>query len=1061
MAYVSASQWVAHTIRVRERTYEWLAAVLDAEIAARDVVLDEHSALLARYRQDVDQAEIKAQLVGRLTAESPSQADDVKLATAHAHTLVDQLNALLELKELGRRAEALALLAQGAEHPQIEAFRRDIDGILAPENRLLAERRAQAKLRAWLTAAGVLLLIVASSGLWRVAWRNEEEHRAHLTELASLARERLARLSQLATALAESRSRRQVADVVVEHGLQATGADILTLHLFDEQSGQLELAGQRGVAAEILERIRRIGAASTDPQIFDAWKAGAPIWAESDADYEELQPSLSSMGERRARAFWSLPLIAEERSIGLLGAGFREPRRFSADERAFVETLAKQCAQALLRAARTEGADEAREWLGTILRSIGDAVIATDAEGRIAFMNSVAESLTGWPQSEARGSPLQTVFAIFSEETRQPVESPVTKVLREGTVVGLANHTLLRSRRGLEIPIDDSGAPIRQEGRIRGVVLVFRDNTDEKRNRVRNEFLAKAGEALSSSLDYPSTLAAVARLAVPTIADWCAVDLVEPGNVRKQVAIAHVDPDKVAMARDLGERYRSPAEATTGAPQVIRSGQSELHREVPQELLERAAQDDEHLRMLRSLRIESGMVVALRAHGEIFGAITFVYADSGRRYDEGDLAFAEDFARRAAMAIVNARALKDTEEARQRERWLRGEAEAANRAKDEFLATVSHELRTPLNAILGWTVLLQAGIRPEKLQQGLTVIERNARAQARLVDDILDISRIITGKLALDLVRTNVGEVVNAAIQTVSPAASAKDIAIVTELDDETSTIVADPDRVQQIAWNLLSNAVKFTPRGGRVHVRVARAGSEVRLRVSDSGEGIEPSALPYVFDRFQQGDSSTTRRHAGLGLGLAIVKQLVLAHGGTVSAQSEGGGKGATFEVVLPDQAVLRAVTMPAAGSARSHDSEPPIGHGPRLDGLRVLVVDDQADARELVAEILRERGAEVDMAGSAGEAMTCFGAAKPDVVVSDIGMPGADGYELVRRIRALRSEQGGLTPAVALTAYARTDDRSKAIAAGYHAYLAKPIEPIKLVTTVVRLHRRVSGST
>ena len=400
------------------------------------------------------------------------------------------------------------------------------------------------------------------------------------------------------------------------------------------------------------------------------------------------------------------------------------------------------------------------------------------------------------------------------------------------------------------------------------------------------------------------------------------------------------------------------------------------------------------------------------------------------------------------MAIENATTMKEVEDARAREQTLRREAEVASRAKDEFMAMVSHELRTPLNAILGWTLTLRSRKPDPEIDRPLAVIERNARAQTKLIEDVLDVSRIISGKLALNFGPTNVADAIAAAIDTVTPAADAKGVQISSDVPADGLPITADAERLQQVVWNLLTNAVKFTPKGGTVAVHGYREGSDICVRVTDTGEGIRPEVLPTVFEPFQQADTSTTRRHGGLGLGLAIVKQLVTAHGGTVSVNSGGPGKGATFVIRLP--------ARPAIPAVRASSVLTSAGPLPRLDGLRLLIVDDEDDARVLVGAVLGEQGAEVHLVASASEALAQISVVRPDVVVSDIAMPQMDGYALIRKIRALPASMGGRTPAVALTAYARSEDAKLAFAAGYPMHVAKPIEPAQLAIVVANLGGR-----
>ncbi len=876
--------------------------------------------------------------------------------------------------------------------------------------------------------------------------------------LAERARARLHALAALSEGLTAALSVEQVARVIVEDGRIFARADICTLHLRDTAGTTLELVAERGCSPDIVRLIERLGPDSGNPFYAIGTGAAPETWVETHEAYEEQAPQIArapSVGPR-AQSFACVPLVAEGRTLGMLGIGFYAPQRFSANERDFIGVVARQCAQALARARNLSAlrqtlatADELRASLLTTLRSIGDGVIATDAVGAVTLMNSVAEALTGWTEAEARGRKLEEVFRIVNEHTRATVTSPVQKVLETGAIVGLANHTVLIAKDGRETPIDDSGAPIRSgEGPINGVVLVFRDVAARKHEEARRDLLAELTKALGESLDYETTIARIAELAVPRLADWCAVDLVVDGEtLPKRLAVAHTDPEKMAIARELAEKYPPPPDAPSGVPHVLRTGESELFASVLPEAMESHAKDAEHLRLTRALGLSSVMIVPLAIRGRVLGALSLAYAESGRSYTSDDVHFAQELARRCAVAIDNARLYQGEQRARR-------DADLANRAKDEFLAVVSHELRTPLNAILGWSKLLS---RPEfdERRRGAAIetVERNAIAMAQLIEDLLDMSRVVSGKLRLNVQRAVLAQMVEAAIESVRPSAQAKGITLQLELDPAVPEIVGDPTRLQQIIWNLLSNAVKFTPKGGQIAITLRRVDAQLEVTVTDTGRGIEPSFLPHVFDAFRQGKSATATSRGGLGLGLAITKQLVELHGGRIEARSPGLGAGATFAVFFPilaDTAVEQAAppSIPPESAAASVDTA-------QLEGLEILVVDDDDDARVLLASILDEYGCRVRSASSVTEALQLFAEQAPDVLISDVAMPGADGYELIRQIRALSRERGGDVPAAAITAYARPEDRSRLLNAGFSIHLPKPIDPAEVVAVVSTLTR------
>lgn len=457
----------------------------------------------------------------------------------------------------------------------------------------------------------------------------------------------------------------------------------------------------------------------------------------------------------------------------------------------------------------------------------------------------------------------------------------------------------------------------------------------------------------------------------------------------------------------------------------------------------------QHRRFIDAEGVETAMVVPISTEAGLEGVI-YAARRTPTPFSDRDERICSRLADHAAIALKNAELLA-------REQAARAIAESANRAKDEFLAVLSHELRTPLTAMLGWTRMLRIGMLDEsRTARALESIDRNARLQAQLIEDLLDVSRIVSGKLELDSRAVDLLPVVEAAVDVARPSADDKGVTIATSFEPAASLVLGDVARLQQIVWNLLSNAIKFTPSGGRIEIALSRTGHDLRLVVRDTGAGIGPEMLPHVFERFRQADASSRRGHGGLGLGLAIVRQLVALHGGSITAESAGDGHGATFTVTLP--AIREQFGIPLRTAALTSTSPATAGDLASLAGVRVLLVDDEADARELLTTMLAQSGADVIPTASVAAAMEAILHEKPDVIITDVGMPGQNGYDFIRRVRALAPGLRDI-PAVALTAYAGSEDRQRLLSAGFDVHLAKPVDPVELARVVAGASQRATS--
>jgi|GEM_PF-1949778 len=810
-----------------------------------------------------------------------------------------------------------------------------------------------------------------------------------------------------------------------------------------------------------------------------------------------------------------------------------------------------------------EAASRQREWLQVMLSSIADAVIATDQEGRIQFLNRVAHSLTGWSEREAVGRPAEEVLQLVNIKSGQRLECPTVRVLKHGEITGHPEFVTLITRRGNRVPIEDKSAPIRDsDGRLIGCVVVFQDVTerrkademrrevarqyatvaeaipqmvwtaqadgsvdffnrrwleytglaldkssgwlwlsafheedrprcdeawrhaiahgsrfevegrirhtdgssrwhliralpvinqqgqiskwfgtctdidDQKRAEEAMRFLADASTILSASQDEISTLQRVAELAVPEIADLCTVYLAttdESGAARLQLAaVSHMDPKRVEVMVEIDRRFPPAPEQLRGVTHILRTGTAELASEVDSGWLDAMASGPEHRGRLGELGIHSWMSVPLRGHREILGVVTFVSMESGRRFVHTDLSLAEEVARRTTLALENNRLLAEITD-------TKVEAEAANAAKDQFLAVLSHELRTPLTPVLlAVEEMAQERHLSPEVRHVIEMTRRNIGLEARLIDDLLDLTRIQRGKLQLQRVVIDAHDLLRSSIEICNGDIESKQLCIILELKAARHHVHGDPARLQQVFWNLIKNSVKFTGTGGTIVFRsVNEADDRIRIEVEDNGIGIHPEMLTKIFNAFEQGEKSRGRRFGGLGLGLAITKNLVEAHGGEIMAESEGTDRGARFTISLRTKEPAQ-IPRRSAENPRSHVSQ----------GLRILLVEDNEDTGALLRRILVRRGYEVELATSVGAALQCARATPFDLVISDIGLPDGSGLQLMEKLNRMRP-----IPGIAMSGFGMDDDIRRSREAGFFEHLIKPVSIAKLEEALEKL--------
>ncbi len=806
-------------------------------------------------------------------------------------------------------------------------------------------------------------------------------------------------------------------------------ADVCVNYRFDAESATLHLVAHAGIPEELSSAIQHLQLGESFCGVVAQTKA--PLMA--DAVRIQNDPLGRLVHHLALRSFACQPLLAGDgQLLGTLSFGSKRRDRFDPEEVNFLQTLCHFVALAWER----KQAEARLRQQARLLDEAHEAIFAWEMDGGIIYWNQGAERLYGYPAAEAIG---KNPHELLLTQCEGGIEALHEHLRKNNDWHGELSHI---KRDGHRMTVAGRFSLVHQSDGKTLVIEANRDITERKRAEQALSFLAEAGKALNASLDYSATLQNVARLCVPRLGEGCTIYITNADGTTVQTAVAHRDPAKEELMHEIQRRFPFDLHTRSRYALPLHEGNSHLETDITPESLAQAISNPEYLDLLHRLNLRSTLMVPLITEGRFGGALVVFAPESGWNYDEHDQWLTEELARRASVAIERARLFSEAQQARQA-------AEDANRAKDEFLSVVSHELRTPLTPILGWVDILRGSIDDSIKQHALDVLQRNVQAQSKLVNDILDVSRITTGKLRLEIQTTDLSKAVTEAIESLFPAATAKEIKLFVNVAHAPVILQCDAARIRQVVWNLLSNAIKFTPAGGRVEVELRHTETFAEIEVRDSGIGIKSDFLPFVFERFQQADSSHTREHGGLGLGLNIVRHIVEMHTGQVSADSKGEGQGAIFTVRLP---VHPSELTPVPDTVHPPVAEPRINV---LKGVQVLLVDDEPDVLEMVTLMLERQGARVRAVESANDALEIVGDWHPDVMIFDITMPEIDGHDLLAKIRALPDTALSNVPALVLSASATETDRRLSLEAGFLRHLDKPIHADALVQAVVEALR------